>query len=160
VLYNRTISPTLLNEARFNFTKFAFNEIESSMQTTLAYRASRLRVYFGRQSHSLWRAHGENNSGRLFGKTIEFRDIVSNVRGNHGLKFGGEFRPELNDDALNGGSRPLYTFAGLFNFANDTPLFYQINANPETGGLPTRNAIFDRAVMVCFSRTTGKRGQT
>src|SRR6185295_6233499 len=33
VLYNRTFSPTLLNEARFNMTKFAFNEIESSNQT-------------------------------------------------------------------------------------------------------------------------------
>ena len=32
-------------------------------------------------------------------------------------------------------SRPLYTFAGLFNFANDAPLFYQINADPETGGV-------------------------
>src|SRR5215218_1570412 len=33
VLYNRTISPTLLNEARFNFTKTARNEIESSRET-------------------------------------------------------------------------------------------------------------------------------
>ena len=47
----------------------------------------------------------------------------------------GEFRAEQNDDNLNGGARPLYTFAGLFNFANDAPLFYQINADPRTGGL-------------------------
>ena len=33
VLYNRTFSSTLLNEARFNFTKFAFNEVESSTET-------------------------------------------------------------------------------------------------------------------------------
>ena len=32
-------------------------------------------------------------------------------------------------------SRPLYTFGGLFNFANDAPLFYQINADPQTGGV-------------------------
>ena len=73
---------------------------------------------------------------------MEFRDVVSNVRGNHGLKFGGEFRRELNDDNLNGASRPLYTFAGLFNFANDAPLFYQINADPETGGVGKRTAPF------------------
>jgi hypothetical protein len=57
------------------------------------------------------------------------------VRGNHGLKFGGEYRRELNDNNLNGASRPLYTFAGLFTFANDAPLFYQINADPQTGGI-------------------------
>ena len=77
----------------------------------------------------------ETTPGIFSERTLEFRDIVSNVRGNHGLKFGGEYRPELNDDNLNGGSRPLYTFAGLFNFANDAPLFYQINADPETGGV-------------------------
>src|SRR5262249_35674338 len=32
-LYNRTFTPTLLNELRFNFTKFAFNEVQSSNQT-------------------------------------------------------------------------------------------------------------------------------
>jgi hypothetical protein len=60
--------------------------------------------------------------------------VVNNVRGNHGLKFGGEFRREFNDNNLNGAARPLYTFASLFNFANDAPLFYQINADPQTGG--------------------------
>jgi hypothetical protein len=65
---------------------------------------------------------------------MEFRDVVSNVHGNHGLKFGGEFRREFNDNNLNGAARPLFTFASLFNFANDAPLFYQINADPQTGG--------------------------
>jgi hypothetical protein len=57
------------------------------------------------------------------------------VHGNHALKFGGELRLERNNDNLNGASRPLYTFGGLFNFANDAPLFYQINADPRTGGV-------------------------
>ena len=41
VLYNRTISPTLLNEARFNFTKFAFNELESSSRHKLRHSENR-----------------------------------------------------------------------------------------------------------------------
>jgi hypothetical protein len=135
LLYNRTISPTLLNEARFNFTKFAFNEIESSSGTNFGIPRVEIESLFRDGSRIRFGAPwAETTPGVFSEKTIEFRDIVSNVRGNHALKFGGEFRPELNDDALNGGSRPLYTFAGLFNFANDTPLFYQINANPETGG--------------------------
>lgn len=135
LLYNRTFSPTLLNEARFNFTKFAFDQIESSSQTNFGIPRVEIESLFRDGSRIRFGAPwAETTPGVFSEKTIEFRDIVSNVRGNHALKFGGEFRPELNDDALNGGSRPLYTFAGLFNFANDTPLFYQINANPETGG--------------------------
>ena len=90
----------------------------------------------------------ETTPGVFSEKTLEFRDILSNVRGNHGLKFGVEYRPELNDDNLNGGSRPLYTFAGLFNFANDAPLFYQINADPETGGVANAQRHF-RIEQLC-----------
>jgi hypothetical protein len=135
LLYNRTISPTLLNEARFNFTKFAFNEVESSAQTNFGIPRIEIESVFRDGSRIRFGANQSEATPGIFSeKTLEFRDIVSNVRGNHGLRFGGEFRPELNDDNLNGAARPLYTFAGLFNFANDAPLFYQINADPHTGG--------------------------
>ena len=135
-LYNRTISATLLNEARFNFTQFAYNEVQSSNLTNFGIPRAEIedlltdgrRIRFGANQ-------SETTPGIFSEKTFEFRDVVSNVRGNHALKFGGEYRKERNDDNLNGGSRPLYTFAGLFNFANDTPLFYQINADPTTGGV-------------------------
>jgi hypothetical protein len=134
VLYNRTFSPTLLNEARFNFTKFAYNEIESSNTTNFGIPRIEIesllrdgRIRFGANQ-------SEATPGVFSERTMEFRDVVSNVHGNHGLKFGGEFRREFNDNNLNGAARPLYTFASLFNFANDAPLFYQINADPQTGG--------------------------
>ncbi len=135
VLYNRTFSPTLLNEARFNFTKFAFNEVESSNQTNFGIPRVEIenllkdgRIRFGAPQ-------SETTPGIFSEKTLEFRDVVNNVRGNHGLKFGGEYRRELNDNNLNGGSRPLYTFNSPFTFANDAPLFYQITADPRTGGI-------------------------
>jgi hypothetical protein len=134
VLYNRTFSPTLLNEARFNLTKFAYNEVESSNNTNFGIPRVEIehllrdgRIRFGANQ-------SETTPGIFSEKTMEFRDVLSNVHGNHGFKFGGEFRREFNDNNLNGGSRPLYTFSSLFNFANDTPLFYQINADPQTGG--------------------------
>ena len=134
-LYNRTITPTLLNEARFNLTKFAFNEVESSRETNFGLPRVEIESLFRDGSRIKFGAPwAETTPGVFSEKTFEFRDVVSNVRGNHGLKFGGEYRRELNDNILNGGSRPLFTFAGLFNFANDTPLFYQINADPATGG--------------------------
>lgn len=135
-LYNRTFSPTLLNELRFNFTKFAFNEVQSSNQTNFGIPRVEIENTFTDGSRIRFGPNQSETTPGIFSeKTYEFRDVLSNVRGNHGFKFGGELRIERNDDNLNGGSRPLYTFGGLFNFANDAPLFYQINADPETGGV-------------------------
>lgn len=135
-LYNSTISSTLLNEARFNFTSFAFNELESSADTNFGIPRIEVEGMFRDSSRIRFGApQAETTPGDFSEKTFEFRDVVSNVRGNHGLKFGGEYRREHNDNNLNGGSRPLYSFVGLFNLANDAPIFYQINADPETGGI-------------------------
>jgi outer membrane receptor protein involved in Fe transport len=135
LLYTRTFSPTLLNEARFNFTKFAFNELDSSSQTNFGIPRIEIESLLRDGSRIRFGANQSETTPGIFSeKTLEFRDVVSNVRGNHGLKFGGDYRRELNDNNLNGAARPLFTFASLFNFANDAPLFYQINADPETGG--------------------------
>ncbi|HKG97102.1 MAG TPA: hypothetical protein VKA97_04785, partial [Pyrinomonadaceae bacterium] len=106
VLYNRTISATLLNEARFNFTRFAFNEIESSSETNFGIPRIEIESLFRDGSRIRFGANqAETTPGVFSEKTMAFRDIVSNVRGSHGLKFGGEYRPELNDNNLNGASR-------------------------------------------------------
>jgi hypothetical protein len=135
-LYTHIFSPRLLNEARFNFTQFKFNEVESSAQTNFGIPRVEVesmltdgrRIRFGPNL-------SETTPGIFSERTFEFRDKLSYVRGNHGFSFGGEWRKELNDDNLNGASRPLYTFVGMFNLANDTPIFYQINADPRTGGV-------------------------
>src|SRR5262249_41559519 len=107
-LYNKTFSPSLLNEARFNFTQFAFNEVQSSNQTNFGLPRVEIesmltdgrRIRFGANQ-------SETTPGIFSEKTFEFRDIVSKVRGNHAFKFGGEWRKELNNDDLNGAARPL-----------------------------------------------------
>lgn len=135
-LYNHIFSQTLLNEARFNFTQFKFNELESSRETNFGIPRVEVegmltdgrRIRFGANQ-------AETTPGIFSEKTFEFKDKVSWVHGNHGIAFGGDWRKELNDDNLNGASRPLYSFVGLFNLANDAPIFYQINADPRTGGV-------------------------
>ena len=135
-LYNKTISATLLNEARFNFTRFAFNEVESSSQTNFGIPRVEIQDLLRDGSRIRFGAdQAETTPGIFSESTFEFRDVVSKVFGNQVVKFGGEYRRELNNDNLNGQSRPLYTFQGLFNFANDAPIFYQINADPRTGGV-------------------------
>jgi hypothetical protein len=129
----RTISSNKTNEARFNATRFSFNEIQSSTNTNFGIPRIEIetlpfdRIRFG----APW---AETTPGIFSENTFEFRDTFRWVRGNHGLSIGGERRWEQDNNDLSGGSRPLYTFAGLFNFANDAPLFYQINADPRTGG--------------------------
>lgn len=134
-LYNRIISSTTLNEARFNFTRFAFNEVESSKETNFGIPRIEIETLLKDGRIRFGANQAETTPGIFEESTFEFRDVLSRVVGNHALKFGGEFRRELNNDNLNGQSRPLFTFAGLFNFANDAPLFYQINADPRTGGV-------------------------
>ena len=133
-LYNRTISNSMLNEARFNFTRFAFDEVASSRETNFGIPRIEIENLLRTNRIRFGANQAETTPGVFAENTFEFRDVLSKVVDNHALKMGGELRREQNDDNLNGASRPLFTFAGLFNFANDTPLFYQINADPRTGG--------------------------
>ncbi len=132
--YNRTLSPTLLNEARANFTRFAANQV-SSNAGVVNFGIPRLEV----QGYPISRlefgaAQGEGTPGIFAQNTYEFRDTLSKVAGNHGLKFGFEARREQDNNSFVGASRPDYVFNGLWNLANSAPIYEGIAANPQTGG--------------------------
>jgi hypothetical protein len=128
-----TISSNKTNEARFNATRFSFDEVTSSAQTNFGIPHIEIEdLPFARlQWGAPW---AETTPGIFSENTFEFRDTFRWVRGNHGFSIGGERRWEQDNNDLSGGSRPFYTFAGIFNFANDAPLFEQIRADPRTGG--------------------------
>lgn len=153
--YTRTISSTLINEMRVNLTRFAFNEIESSSNTNFGIPRIEIetlpfsRIKFG----APW---SETTPGVFAENTFEFRDIVRKSAGSHGLSFGFELRKEQDNNNLIGGARPLYTFGGLFNFANSTPLFYQINADPRTGGPPIAQRYFRNDNYAFFAQDDWK----
>jgi hypothetical protein len=133
ITYIRTLSSSMVNELRFNATRFALNEVESAVDTNFGIPRIEIeglpfdRIRFGAPQ-------GETSPGIFAQNTFELSDRMTLVRGSRTFRFGGELRWEQDNNNLNGGSRPLYTFSGLFNFANDAPLFYQINADPRTGG--------------------------
>jgi outer membrane receptor protein involved in Fe transport len=151
----RTISSNKTNELRFNATRFSFNEIASSTGTNFGIPRIEIetlpfdRIRFG----APW---AETTPGIFSENTFEFRDTFRWVRGNHGWSFGGERRWEQDNNDLSGGSRPLYTFAGLFNFANDAPLFYQINADPRTGGPAQSKRSFRSSTDAFFAQDDWK----
>lgn len=137
-IYAKTISSTMVNEFRFNYTKWGFNEIESNPETDWGIPRVEIegiwsdRLRFGAP-------RGEATPGFFDQKTMDFRDVLTNVRGNHVLKFGGEYRREINTSGSPGGARPLYSFTRMWNFANGAPVFQAINADAE--GNPLANDV-------------------
>lgn len=131
-IYNRVISARMFNEFRFNINRWGFDEIKSNPDANFGVPRIEIegypidRIRFG--------ADRSEGSPGVFKETqLDFRNTFNWVIGNQNWKIGGEFRKELNDNSLIGGARPLYTFVGLWNFANDAPIFEAVNADPSTG---------------------------
>jgi hypothetical protein len=138
VIYNRTLSATALNEARFNVTRWGYDEVASNPDVNFGIPRIEIEGYsFDRIRFGANRSEG---SPGIFKETsFDFRDTVNKVAGTHALKFGAELRRETNNGGLTGGARPVYSFSRLWNFANDTPIFEAINLDPNTGK-PTAGA--------------------
>jgi hypothetical protein len=143
----RTINPTMLNEARFNFTRYAYNGITSNPQVNFA--IPRIEIQGlplpGGQRIRYGAAQGDTSPGILAQNTYAFRDVLSKMIGNKALKFGFEYTHTQDNDALIGGARPDQVFNGLWNLANGTPIFEQIEVNPLTGAAPTTRGQYYRS---------------
>jgi hypothetical protein len=132
-LYNHIFSPTLLNEARFNATRFSIDQATDAANVNFGIPRIEVeglpigdRIRFGAD-------RGEGTPGIFAQNIYEFSDTLSKTAGAHAMKFGVVARKEQDNSDLSGGSRPLYSFSGLFNLANDTPIFEAINADPRSG---------------------------
>jgi hypothetical protein len=134
-IWVHTFSPTWLNEARVNGTRFAENGIVDAGNT----------VNFGLpyvnvQDYPAPVQYGVNQastSPAIFAEnTYEARDTVTHVFGPHVLKMGIEIRLEQDNDDLSGDQRPVFAMDGLWQFANDAPVYESISANPANGGVP------------------------
>jgi len=135
-IYNRTISPTMTNEARFNLTRWGFDETESNPEANLGLPRIEIEGIFGDRLR-IGFPSGLNTPGVIDEKQLDFRDALTNVVGNHVLKIGGEYRRDLNSNGEVGGARPLYSFHRLWNFANGTPIFEFLAAT--LNGKPSPN---------------------
>ncbi|MEO8650142.1 MAG: TonB-dependent receptor, partial [Acidobacteriota bacterium] len=135
-IYNRLISATMFNEFRFNFNKWSFDEVTANADVDFGIPRVGVEglpfnpIRFGAD-------RSEGTPGVFSESQMEFRDTFNWVIGNHSVKIGGEWRREKNANSLIGGARPVYAFSGLWNFANDAPLFEARNADPTTGGPAT-----------------------
>ena len=132
LLWTRVLLPNLLNEARLNYTRFSFDQVQSAASTNFGIPRLEVeslpfdRIRFGAD-------RSEGTPGIFAQNTYEFRDTVSHTVRNMAFKYGVEIRKEQDNNSLIGGARPLYSFQGLWNLANGTPIFEAINTDPRTG---------------------------
>jgi hypothetical protein len=132
----RTISSTMVNEARFNFTRFGFNELASNPGVNFGIPRIEIeglplpaggRIRFGS-------AQSSTQPGIFAQNTFAFKDAFSQVIGTHAMKYGFEYTHEQNNSDPLGGGRPNFVFHFPWNFVNGTPIFEQIAVDPATGG--------------------------
>lgn len=161
----RTISPTLLNEARFNFTRFHDDEVKSLGDANLVVPALNTNGFnfTGGPGLGLPGGGGLNygiDSGLpkiLTQNTFELRDTLTWARGNHALKIGGEARREQDNSNRRIRSRPEFSFDNILSLANDAPFFENTqDIDPLTGAPPDSQRYFRTSSYGAFAQDDWK----
>jgi len=129
LLWDHTISPTWLNEARGGVTRWFFNEVASNPQEPWGLPTENIDNLGDTTPQYL----GAPGPGVFYQTTYNFRDTVSTSLGKHSLKFGVDIYLEQDNDSEAWAARPSYSFRNLWDFANDAPYLETGNFNPKTG---------------------------
>jgi hypothetical protein len=120
LLWTRTLSPTMLNEARFNVTRWYFDEITSN--PSQPWGLPRLWVNQPVGTENPLVSYGPGiGPGVFYQTTYNFRDTLTKVIDTHAIKIGGDVIFEQNNDKAPWAGTPEYHFSSLWNFANDAP---------------------------------------
>jgi len=132
LLWNRTFSPTVLNEARFNISRWWFNEQQSNPQMLFGFPNGNIN---GIGNIGLvGPAFGPPGPGIFYETSYNVRDTLSKVYRSHSLKFGGDFyKDQIQEVVTWAGLPPSYQFNNLWDWSNDAPLFENGNFDPRTG---------------------------
>ncbi len=131
-MWNRSISPTMLNEARFGVSGWNWNEVTSNPQEPWGLPQGYIDGA-GSVGVQFFGAPGPSIFDQL---TYNVRDTLSKVYKSHSMKFGVDFYRETDNDQAPWSARPGYNFRNLWDFANDAPYHENANFDPTTG-MPT-----------------------
>lgn len=133
LIWNRTISPTMTNEARMNWTRFYANQFASNQN--VQWNLPRWEIENVPGDRIKYGANQGTNSPGMFAQNqFEYRDTLSKILGRHALKAGVvvTFNQD-NHDYEFGAARPVYVAHGIWNFVDGTPIYEGINVDPRTG---------------------------
>ncbi len=152
VTWIHTFSPTVLNEARLNFTRFHDDEL-SNISNNL--HIPQLDTNGFNSSNPGGAGLGLPGGGGLqYGadfnlpkilvqNTFEFRDILSKQIGNKTWKVGAQIIREQDNSLQRQHARPEFAFDNILSLANDAPFFENsADINPLTGGTPNSRFYF------------------
>jgi hypothetical protein len=129
------INSTTVNEARFNFTRWAYNDISANPQINWAIPRTEIQSALPSGQRIVYgAAQGDTTPGIFAQNTFAFRDVLSKLLNQHSLRFGVEYSRYQDNDAELGAARPDIVFQQPWNFANGTAVFEAVNVNPNTGG--------------------------
>jgi Carboxypeptidase regulatory-like domain len=147
-LWNHTFAPTLLNELRFNVTRWYYNEVRSNPDTPFGYPADNING-IGGVSMQCCPVFGAPGPGVFYQTTYNLRDTLTKVYGSHSLKFGVDIYKEQDNDVTTWAGIPNYQFNNLWDFANDAPISENANFDPRTG-IPTSSVKYVRSNIYAF----------
>ena len=138
-LYDRTFSPTLLNQARVSASGWRWNEIASNPQAPFGLPIA---TFIGVGSPEP-QNYGPPQPSVFDQWTYSYQDILTKVFGAHNLKAGFQLShiEFMNENVSN--ARPSFSFYSLWDFMNDAPYSEKATFNPVTG-VPGLNRQDDR----------------
>jgi hypothetical protein len=138
LVYMRTISPTMLNEARIGVTRFMGNYCVPedpakplgalSCNDILNKQVPGISITGGGPARDV-----NVYPGGWFPTEYQFKDTFSMIRGSHALKFGGEIRYAKNILWHTSSYIPVYSFASILDFIDDEPIQMTRTVDPKTG---------------------------
>ena len=129
-LYTRTISPTMLNEARFSANGWNWNEVNSNPQEPFGLPTANFSSIGNVNIQSL----GTQTPSQFDQLTYNGRDTLTKIQNSHSLKFGADISDAHFLDTAPWAGVPSYQFHNLWDFANDAPYVENgTNFNPVTG---------------------------
>lgn len=149
-VYIHTFGPSLINEARANYTRFADNQVaDTAGQVNWGVPGMYAQNYgFGQIHFSI--IAGPTTPYLAAENTYEIRDLLTKTWRSHSIRMGIQLRREEDNDNDSGLARPNYAFQGIWDAANDAPLYEGISANPNTGGVGNAQRYFRRYYYAGF----------
>ena len=144
LIWNRTWTPTLLNELRVNAAGWRWNELESNPQAALGLPQT---WYIGDPNNGnrigTLNLNGlGTGAGSLFNQwTYSYKDVVSKVKGAHTMKFGGEATVFHFVQDAPWSARPNWGFANYWDFLNDATV--NLSKNPVLSGQAGETGTFN-----------------
>jgi len=159
ISYIRTISPSMLNEARVNFTRVYDNELKALGTANLVIPELRTNGFnfaggpgLGLPADGGLRYGIDSSLPKvLIDNTYEFRDVFSKQMGNKFFKLGFEFVREQDNSNRRDFARPQFFFDNILSLGNDAVFFeHSADVDPLTGAPPNSQFYFRDSSYAVF----------